>query len=233
MVFSGIKKILIAGLFLVFPFSYLFSQSYRYEIGGMLGTSFYLGEANRSMYHNMKGTFGCVFRYNHNFRYAVKANLAMAGVAGNTSDYPNVFPDNKQASFSRNLFDLGAQVEFNFFNYSDEFKYLETQRWTPYVSVGVGMTFSPSPGDNGSFFGVNIPFGVGVKYKIKHRWNVGFEFSFRKLMQDNLDVVDKKPNLSLDDPYGIKSSAFKNKDWYNFTFVFITYDFYACGGFCR
>ncbi|MCL1944151.1 MAG: DUF6089 family protein [Candidatus Azobacteroides sp.] len=233
MVFSGIKKIQTTGLLLFFPLSFLFAQSYRYEIGGMLGTSFYLGEANRSMYHGIRETFGGVFRYNYNFRYAVKANLAMAGITGDTQGYPNVFPGNTQVSFSRNLFDLGVQIEFNFFNYSDEFKYLDTQRWSPYVSAGVGMTFSPSPGDNGSFFGMNIPFGVGIKYKIKHRWNVGLEFSFRKTLQDNLDVTSKNPDFSLDDPYGIKSSTFKNKDWYNFTFIFVTYDFYTCGGFCR
>ena len=233
MVVFGIKKLLIPGFLLFFPLTFLFSQSYRYEAGGMFGTSFYSGEANRSMYQHVKGTFGGVFRYNHNFRYAAKINLAMAGISGNTRDEPNVFPDGQQVEFSRNLFDLGAQIEFNFFNYSDEFKYLETKKWSPYVSVGLGITFSPSPGNNAPFFSASIPFGVGVKYKVMHRWNVGLELSFRKLLSDRLDVVDSNPNFSLDDPYGIKSSFFKNKDWYNFTFVFITYDFYSSGGFCK
>ncbi len=232
MVFTKIKKILFTGLLIVFPFISASSQSYRYEIGGMLGTSVYLGEANHSMFGNVRESFGALFRYNHSFRYAVKMNLAIAGIAGDTRDYPNVFPDHAEVNFSRNLFDLGAQIEFNFFNYSDGFRYLETKNWSPYISAGLGMLFSPSPGDTGSIFGMSVPFGVGIKYKIKPRWNVGFEFSFRKTFSDNLDVVNKS-DFSLDDPYGINSSAFKNKDWYNFTFLFITYDFYECGGFCK
>jgi len=232
MAFFDIKKLLIPGILLFFPLSFLFSQSYRYEAGGMFGASFYSGEANRSMYHHVKGTVGGVFRYNHNFRYAAKVNLAMAGISGNTRDYPNVFPDGQHVEFSRNLFDLGAQIEFNFFNYSDVFKYLETKTWTPYISAGLGVTFSLSPGKGAPLVAPSIPFGVGVKYKIMHRWNVGCEFSFRKTLSDRLDVVGNNPKFSLDDPYGIKSSFFKNKDWYNLTFVFITYDFYASGGFC-
>ena len=227
--FHIIKKICIAGL-LFFPSTELLSQSYRYEIGGMGGTSFYLGEANPALYKNLGGAFGALFRYNHNFRYAVKANLAMAHISGDTKQYPNVFPNHEQVSFSRNVFDLGGQVEFHFFNYSDEFKYLDTKKWTPYISAGMGVSFA---GGENNVFSANIPFGLGFKYKIKPRWNVGLEVSFRKLFQDNLDVTEKKPSFALDDPYNIKSAMYKNKDWYQLTFLFITYDFYSCGEYCK
>ncbi|MCD7972255.1 MAG: DUF6089 family protein [Candidatus Azobacteroides sp.] len=228
--FNKRKKILIAVGLIIFPLIELFSQSYKYEIGGMGGASSYIGEANPGLYKNIGGTFGALFRYNHNFRYAVKANLAMAHVSGDTQQFENVFPDEKQYAFSRNVFDLGVQMEFHFFNYSEGFRYLETQSWTPYLSAGLGVSFA---GGESNFFSVNIPFGVGIKYKIRPRWNVGMEISFRKLFQDNLDVTERNPSLSLDDPYNIKSAMYKNKDWYQLTFLFITYDFYSCGGFCK
>jgi len=227
---NKIKKILIAVLLGLFPYNLLLSQSYRYEIGGMGGGSFYIGEANPTIYKNMGGTFGALFRYNHNFRFAVKANLAMAHVSGDTRKFDNIFPDNEHYSFSRNVFDIGGQVEFHFFNYSDQFRYLETKSWTPYISAGIGVSFA---GGDKTFFSANIPFGVGVKYKIRPRWNIGLEISFRKLFQDNLDVTEKNPSLSLEDPYNIKSAMYKNKDWYQLTFLFITYDFYEVGGFCK
>ena len=214
----------------MFPVGLLEAQSYKYEIGGMGGASSYLGEANPALYENIGGAIGTVFRYNHNFRYAVKANLAMAHIFGNTQKYPNVFPNHAQSAFSRNVFDFAGQIEFNFFNYSEEYRYLETKKWTPYASGGLGMSFA---GGNQTFFSANIPFGIGVKYKVKPRWNIGFEISFRKLFQDNLDVTEKNPSFSLDDPYGIKSSMYKNKDWYQLTFLFITYDFYSFCDYCK
>ena len=36
---------------------------------------------------------------------------------------------------------------------------------------------------------------------------------------------DKLDGKVLDDPYKIQSSAFKNTDWYSFTWFTITYDF--------
>ena len=45
-----------------------------------------------------------------------------------------------------------------------------------------------------------------MKYKIKNRLNLGCEFSFRKLFGDGLEGKDM-----LDDPYGVKGSALKNK----------------------
>lgn len=223
-------KIILAVFVLICPTINLFSQSYRYEIGGMGGASFYMGEANPVMYKNIGGAFGALFRYNHNFRYALKANLAMAHVSGDTKEYSNVFPNHGEASFSRNVFDLAVQAEFHFFNYSDGFRYLDTKSWTPYISAGLGAAFA---GGEQTFFSASIPFGIGIKYKIKPRWNIGLEFSFRKFFQDNLDVTKKDPSLSLEDPYGIKSAVYKNKDWLQLTFFYLTYDFFSCGEYCK
>ena len=76
---------------------------------------------------------------------------------------------------------------------------------------------------------LNIPMGVGVKYKLKSRLNLGCEFSFRKLFGDSFDVTNGS-NEILDNPYGISSSAFKNKDWYSLLMISITWDF---GERCR
>ena len=68
-----------------------------------------------------------------------------------------------------------------------------------------------------------------LKYKVKNRINLGCEFSFRKLFGDGLDVTDDS-NAFLDDPYHMKGSFLKNKDWYSFLLFTVTWDF---GPRCR
>ncbi|MCC8142862.1 MAG: DUF6089 family protein [Tannerellaceae bacterium] len=195
------------------------AQEYKYEIGGMAGGAFYMGDVNKNtLFKGMNPALGAVFRYNANFRWAFKGNLMWGQVSGSTEGLDNVFPDNLQTSFTRSLIELGGQMEFNFFPYSDQFGYLNTKRITPYIFLGLGFTVAP--GGDGTFAGPNIPLGIGVKYKVKNRINLGCEFSFRKLFADNLEGKD-----SLKDPYHIKGSFLKNNDWYSFLLFSITWDF--------
>lgn len=197
---------------------------YKMELGGMLGGSFYMGDANYTTpFKNLGIAAGAMWRYNFNPRMAVKADFAMGRISGNTKDFKNVYPGNKQTSFKRSIFDLGAQFEYNFFGYGTGEGYRGNRRFTPYVLGGFGFTFAPAPAKG--VFTVNFPIGVGVKYKIAKRLNIGCEFTMRFSLSDQLDVTNKN-GLQLDDPYGIKGSGFKNKDSYSFTTVFITYDLF-------
>lgn len=210
-------------IFIILLSQKISAQEYEYEIGGVLGTSFYMGDANKSkLYQNPHLATGVLFRYNKNFRWAYKGNLLIGGVSGDTRKSGNVFPKGEDVSFSRTFVELGGQVEYNFFHYSDKYQYLGTRRFSPYLFTGLGMTYGS--GDK-SFYGVNLPLGIGLKYKWKDRLNVGFEFSFRKLFGDSFDVTSNGKDLSLDNPYNIKSSFFKNKDWYVLTMFSITWDF--------
>lgn len=198
------------------------AQEYLYEIGGMLGGAFYMGDANKNAaFRNMNPSASVLFRYNANFRIAFKANLAWARVTGSTEGLDNVFPDNAQAGFDRNVVDLGGQAEFNFFPYSDKYQYLYTKRIAPYIMGGLGL--SVAPGGGGTFFSPHISVGTGVKYKLKNRINIGAELSIRKLFGDGLDTAGG--NELLDDPYDIGSSLWKNKDWYSMLVISVSYDF--------
>ena len=199
------------------------AQEYKYEIGGMAGVSFYMGDANKTkLYQNSGPAGGIVFRYNKDFRWSVKSNLIIGHLSGDTKQSGNAFPFAHESSFSRMFYELGGQIEFNLFNYSDKFPYLNTKRWTPYVFTGVGFTLGSG---EKTFFDANIPLGLGFKYKLKDRLNLGFEFSFRRLFSDDFDVTKKGQQFNLNDPYYIKSSALKNKDWYSLTMISLTWDF--------
>lgn len=201
----------------------IFSQEYRYEIGGAAGSSFYLGDANETKLYLHPGfTGGALFRYNLSFHYAVKANLLFGRVSGNSKDSGNTFPFGQNAAFDRTFSDLSAVIEFNFLPYSDRYNYIGTEPFTPYVFIGTGITYGSG---ERRFLGLNLPFGIGVKYKLKNRVNIGFELSMRKLFRDDFDVSENALEWDLNRPYGIQSSLLKNRDCYSLTLIFLTWEF--------
>jgi hypothetical protein len=211
---------------LLFLFTYtatIRSQEYKYEIGGAAGSSFYMGDANKTRLYLHPGITGALLvRYNISFHWAVKANLLAGNVSGNTEDSGNIFPFEQQSAFHRTFAELGTQVEFNFFPYSDKYAYIGTKPYTPYLFAGAGVTYATGEKD---FLNANIPLGAGFKYKITERMNIGIEISMRKLLNDDLDVTQNNQGWSLNSPFGIESSLLKNQDWYSITMIYLTWDF--------
>ncbi|MDR1631291.1 MAG: porin family protein [Dysgonamonadaceae bacterium] len=219
--YQNIRKLL-AGLLVLFSCTTVVAQEYRYEIGGMAGTSTYLGDANQTnLFLGLNPGVGLVFRKNINFRWALKTDLMWGKISGDTKNTENVFFDHAEYKFSRNFFDLGGQVEFNFLPYSDKFAYLNTSRIAPYLLSGLGFTMAPG---KQTAFGLHFSLGLGVKYKIKNRINLGVEYAIRKLFGDGFDSPDSE-GFNLDNPYKINSGALKNKDWYNTLMFSVTWDF--------
>ena len=106
---------------------------------------------------------------------------------------------------------------FNFFNYGIGQSYQKLKRITPYITAGLGFMYWNVDGK--SNFSVNIPLGVGLKYKLSKRINLGFEFLMKKCFSDKLD------GTNLQDPYMIQSSFMKNTDWYSTMTFTISYEF--------
>lgn len=195
-------------------------EIYHMELGAMAGGSFYMGDANYSTpYKGTRPMGGIMARYVFNPRLALKANLAAAGIKGSIKESDG-FPF--ACDFSRTLYDFGVQMEANFWGYGIGHEFLGYRRLTPYITGGIGLTFAPSPAE--AVCTMNIPVGVGVKYKFRPRWNVGIEFTMRFSLSDELDVTNQ--DAALNDPYHIKSGFLKNKDSYSFTAIFITYDLF-------
>lgn len=212
---------------------------YKMELGGALGGSFYLGDLNSTPFRNLSGAGGIMARYIFNPRMCVKGNLFMGHIRGDNGDVfiptdaNNPSADGGKAAavtFQRNVFDLGAQFEFNFWGYGMGNSYKDNSRITPYMLVGAGLTFAPKPAD--VVVGFNIPIGVGVKYKVKERINIGFEWSVRFTTSDALDTTDPL-GASVTHPYGIQSKGFKNKDCYSFSLFYITYDLFPKYRLCN
>lgn len=196
---------------------------YKMELGAMAGGCFYMGDANTIPLRNLSLAGGVLARYNFNPRMAVKGDLAVGHIQGTTEGLNNKFPGEGYQTFNRNVYELGAQFEYNFFAYGTGAGYKGSRRLTPYILIGLGITYAPRPSNQ--VFAMNIPLGMGVKYKAAKRLNVGAEWTMRFATSDRLDVTggDK---LMLDDPYGIESKGIKNKDSYSFLMVYVSYDLF-------
>ncbi len=192
------------------------AQQYKYEVGPSLGMTGYLGDVNNgNLFRHPGVTVGGMFRYAHNSRWAFKANLNFATISGNSRDIEMKFPDGKEYDFSSSLIDAGFTAEFNFLNYGRGPAYKKYKPISPYMVAGVGFVFAISNGHNQASF--TIPLGIGVKYKLKERLNLGFEFTMRKEFSDRID--------HLSDLFDIKHSFAKNTDWYSFAMFSVTYEF--------
>lgn len=186
---------------------------YKYEIGGMIGLGSYMGDADYThpYKHNNFGA-SLLGRWNINPRMSLKGDLAYTRVSGDAMKFHNKYPDlpEQEWKFDNPVIDLSCMYEISFWGYGTGRSYKGTHRLVPYIALGFGFTFG-----NSTFTG-NLPFGMGVKYKLKDRVNVGFDWAVHFSMTDQLDGIC--------DPYKIKSGFLKNKDSYMTTMVYISYD---------
>lgn len=193
-------------------------EDYRFDIGAGFGMTGYLGDANTANLWQNPGVDGEFFlRYILNPRWGFKTNLYAGSLSGDSSQMTNVMPGGETYKFSTTFFELGELAEFNFFNYGMGETYRRLKRITPYIAAGLSVTAWTVDGDMNA--ALTIPLGVGVKFKLSPRWNLGLEFLMKKTFSDKLD------GEKLKDPYNIKSSFVKNTDWYSTLTLTVSYEF--------
>lgn len=196
------------------------STPYKFDFGAGLGMSGYLGDANTSSLMKHPGFVGeLTFRYLPDSRWAFRGVLSALSLSGSTADMEDVLPSIGAESydFKSTVYDLGARVEFNFFSYGVGETYKRLKRWSPYLTLGLGVSMSSSGGTTS--FAPNLPMGAGVKFKISERVNLGAEFTMTKVFGDKVD------GPLLNDLNTIKTSFYKNTDWYSRFTIGITYEF--------
>ncbi len=204
---------------------------YQQEIGGGIGLMSYIGDAGGGIMKS-PGVMGTlIWRRNLNPRMVVHTDLGFGKLRGNSqgtfipedplSQTPEGGMPADDISFSRNLVTAGVQFEFNMLGYGMGASYKGLSRWTPYLLAGAGVTLATGGGGEAAG-ALHIPLGFGFRYKLRQRLNIGLEWSFNFTTTDRFD--DTAATTKLDDPYGIKSGMFKNKDCFTRTFLFLTYD---------
>lgn len=193
---------------------------YRMEIGVGLGMVSYEGDFNGNVFGNMQPMGGVVGKYNFDPYKTLRLSATYGKLKGSSKDVKTYYPDyeSQPYEFNNSLVDVSLVFEYNFWPYGTGRDYRGAKRLTPYIYGGLGAT-SVSGGSK-SVFTANVPIGIGVKYKMTERLNLGVDWGIHFSLNDELDGVK--------DPYQVKSSgAFKNTDCYSMLQVSLTYSFKA------
>ena len=201
---------------------------YKLELGGGIGLVSYQGDFNGSPLKNLQPMFTLLAKYKFDPRRALALNVSYGQLKGSSKDAKTYYPADPSAptsttmplsyDFKSNVVDVGLRLEYNFWPYGTGFEYRGAKRLTPYVAIGLGMTIAKADGKSAT--GVNLPIGVGVKYKMGDRLNLAAEWAMHITTSDDLDGIK--------DPYGIGSSGlFKNTDCYSHLRVSLSYDLWA------
>lgn len=193
-------------------------DEYLMEIGGGVGMVSYQGDFNGKMTSGMQPAGAIVWRRLLNPYMGFRVTGMMGKLKGDATRLETYYPDEttRAYSFDRSLTDVSVTYEYNFWPYGTGRDYRGAKRLTPFVFGGIGATYVS--GGEKKVFTANVPIGLGIKYKLKERLNVGLEWSMHFSLSDELDGIA--------DPYGIKSSgAFKNTDCYSGLMLTLTYSF--------
>lgn len=193
-------------------------DEYLMEIGGGVGMVSYQGDFNGKITSGMQPAGAIVWRRLLNPYMGFRVTGMMGKLKGDATRVETYYPDEttRAYSFDRSFTDVSVTYEYNFWPYGTGRDYRGAKRITPFVFGGIGATYVS--GGEKKVFTANVPIGLGIKYKLKERLNVGLEWSMHFSLSDELDGIA--------DPYGIKSSgAFKNTDCYSGLMLTLTYSF--------
>lgn len=193
-------------------------DEYLMEIGGGVGFLGYLGDYNNVLTRDLQPMATLLVRRNLNPYMGLRLAASFGKLKGDERDVKTVYPSTGVTpySFSRTLTDVSLTYEYNFWPYGTGHDYYGAKRLTPFVFLGLGGTYTG--GDGSSVFAANVPIGLGLKYKVGQRMNVGVEWAMHFSMSDKLD--------GRNDPYGITSSGmFKNTDCYSVLQLTLSYSF--------
>lgn len=190
---------------------------YKFSAGITAGMSGYLGDASTNLLKHPGFTASGIFAYQYDSRWNFGGRLGIQTLSGDTSGMDNVLPGGATYTFKSLVYDLEGHVEFNFFSYGIGETYKKLKRWSPYLTLGVGLCMARC--DGYTAWAPTLPMGFGVRYKVNERWNLNASFEMVKAFGDHID------GQALSDLHHIKSSFVKNNDWYSRFQIGVTYEF--------
>ena len=179
-------------------------KKYYMEAGILGGGSYYLGDANKTPFNYMLPTGGLFLKYKFDGRWEAKlqSTVGQAGIGEINGVMRNT-----------TFLDFALLAEFNFFNYASMRLEPGSSRVTPYIFAGLGMSLFNKES------APIVPFGLGMKWYIADRLNLGLYWSTQKVIyNDNFDLIDN--------PLKLKKGFWINNDWYSTLAVYFSVNFW-------
>lgn len=241
------------------------AQTLELGLGG--GGAGYIGDLNQDKLIKISGmSLGGFAKLNIDPYWAVGIHYNYGKIKANDAESHNSHFRDRNINFKTPLNELSLQVDFNFLNY---FAGGGTKTFTPYIFTGIGgvffnpkgvyadeqgnetaynLRFYNTEGQSQAYrnFALTVPYGLGVKVRLKENWGLFSQVGYRTAYTDYLDDVsgryqdpsvwkqdgnlDVRKNLS--DPSnpkigapGIQRGDFRKRDTYMFVGIGISYTF--------
>lgn len=241
-----------------------------FEVGAVAGGAGYLGDLNQNKPLKISGiSAGAFVKVNIDPYWAVGLHYTYGKIKADDTKSDNEHFRNRGLNFSTPLNEVSLQVDFNFFEY---FAGGGAKTFSPYIFTGIGgVLYNPTArysgvvgledkkynlrdyhteGQNVSYrnYALTVPYGIGVKVKLKENWGLFSQIGYRTAYTDYLDDVsglypnmahwDNEPNGAisklLSNPSNSATSAvlqytqrgdFRKRDTYMFVGIGISYTF--------
>lgn len=196
-----------------------YAQRLDVDFGLLLGSAQYNGDVNMTRaYTHPSPTIGFIFRKNFSPFYSIRAGLTFGRLRCEDSYYDNSYQQNRDFYFDdTRLMELSAMLELNFFEVTTNKK---DHNFSPYTVFGLGLMYY----ENTKWYEhINIPMGLGIKYKILPRLEIRGEWVFRKTFTDKLDqLADNATDGFLE----YKQINFKQtNDWFSILGISLLFNF--------
>lgn len=185
------------------------------EFGIGVGAAHYFGDLNtRARINRPKPAVSLFFRkqFGNYIALRVGGTFAQLGYS-DIYNKDNEYQRRRNLSFNTNIWELAVQGDFNFFKFLPDDPQF---RFTPYITLGVGaFNYDPytylrgqkyylrplgTEGQGSSLYpdrkqygtmALCMPIGVGIKYGLTEKINLGLEVLYRLTTTDYIDDVSK------------------------------------------
>lgn len=248
----------------------LTAKAQVFEVGLGAGGAGYLGDLNQNKPLKISGiSAGAFVKANIDPYWAIGIHYAYGKIKADDAKSNNEHFRNRGLNFSTALNEVSLQVDFNFFEY---FAGGGTKVFSPYIFTGIGgVLYNPTArysnvqgledrkynlrayrteGQNVPYrnYALTVPYGVGIKVKLKENWGLFSQIGYRTAYTDYLDDVsglypnpahwsgesNEAASRLLSNPSNYATSAvlqytqrgdFRKRDTYMFVGIGISYTF--------
>lgn len=212
------KKIFYFLLFLVCC-TELSAQHKDIDFGFLIGTAQYNGDVNMTKaYHSPQPALALLFRKNYDPHYSLRLSATFGNLRESDSEFDNAYQQERDFYFDNTrIIEFSGGIEFNFFEITHEKK---NHNFSPYVTFAIGAMYME---DLKWYETLDIPMGLGLKFKLAPKLELRGEWTFRKTFTDKLDQL---ANEAKDGYLQYKQISFnKTKDWFSILGISLLFNF--------
>jgi OmpA-OmpF porin, OOP family len=195
------------------------AQEEKWDGGFFIGAANTMGDLVESDVFTLDETnlaFGFLLKRNISQKFGLRLGLTTGKISGDDKNFDNPQRQSRGFSFENRVSELSLLAQWEPFG-NRRYRGSSFQKiLSPYLFAGVGLAFSnPTPNFNGrSNAGVvadqatdvqkilfTSPVGIGLRYDLNRKWNLGLEMGMRPVYNDYLDGVSQSANPGDNDWY--------------------------------